>query len=54
MSDIEWGCIPESQISEWSHEADVVVVGLGCAGASAAIEASEAGARVIALERASG
>ena len=54
MSDIEWGCVPASQISEWHHEADVVVVGLGCAGASAAIEASEAGAKVIALERSSG
>jgi 3-oxo-5alpha-steroid 4-dehydrogenase len=38
----------------WDHEADVVVVGLGCAGVAAAIEASERGARVLALERASG
>lgn len=32
---------------------DVLVVGLGCAGATAAIEAAEAGASVVALERAS-
>ena len=35
-------------------EADVVVVGLGCAGVCAAIEAREAGAEVLVLERASG
>lgn len=38
----------------WDAEADVVVVGLGCAGACAAIEAAEAGAEVIVLERAGG
>ncbi len=43
-----------SSIDAWDREADVVVVGLGCAGAAAAIEASEAGARVLVLERASG
>ncbi|MFE6508407.1 FAD-dependent oxidoreductase [Nocardioides sp. NPDC057767] len=36
------------------HEADVVVVGLGCAGGAAALEARRAGASVTALERASG
>jgi 3-oxo-5alpha-steroid 4-dehydrogenase len=41
-------------IGAWDLEADVVVVGLGCAGASAVLEASEAGARVLALECASG
>lgn len=46
--------VPLAEVSHWDHEADVVVVGLGCAGASAAIEASEAGAEVIALERSSG
>jgi len=35
----------------WQDEADVVVVGLGIAGTCAAIEASEAGADVLALER---
>ena len=35
----------------WDLEADVVVVGLGAAGASAAIEAAEAGAGVLVLER---
>ncbi|HIW76750.1 MAG TPA: FAD-binding protein [Candidatus Gordonibacter avicola] len=38
---------------EWSEEADVVVVGFGGAGAAAAINASEAGASVIILEKAS-
>lgn len=39
-------------VTGWDDEADVVVVGLGCAGACAAIEAAEAGADVLALERA--
>ncbi|HVN50936.1 MAG TPA: FAD-dependent oxidoreductase, partial [Acidimicrobiales bacterium] len=39
-------------VASWDDEADVVVVGLGCAGTCAAIEASEAGAEVLALERA--
>lgn len=37
----------------WDATADVVVVGLGCAGACAALEAKAAGADVLALERAS-
>ena len=37
-----------------NHYADVVIVGLGCAGVCAAIEAREAGADVFVLERASG
>jgi 3-oxo-5alpha-steroid 4-dehydrogenase len=41
------------QVARWDLEADVVVVGLGCAGATAAIEACEAGARTLVLERAS-
>jgi len=36
---------------EWDDEADVVVVGLGGAGAAAAIEAGKAGASVLVLER---
>lgn len=38
--------------SAWDTEVDVVVVGLGCAGACAAIEAAEAGADVLVLEAA--
>jgi succinate dehydrogenase/fumarate reductase flavoprotein subunit len=41
-------------VREWHREADVVVVGFGAAGACAAIEASDAGAEVLLLERASG
>ncbi len=40
------------EIPGWDRETDVVIVGLGCAGASAAIEASRAGAQVLVLERA--
>lgn len=36
---------------KWDYEADVVVLGLGGAGASAAIEAHDAGASVIILEK---
>ncbi len=39
-----------SEVARWDREADVVVVGQGCAGAAAAIEAAEAGAEVLALE----
>ncbi|MCH2172429.1 FAD-dependent oxidoreductase [Myxococcota bacterium] len=41
-------------VDEWEHEADVVVVGYGGAGACAAIEASRAGARVLLLEATGG
>jgi succinate dehydrogenase/fumarate reductase flavoprotein subunit len=41
-------------VERWDHEADVVVVGFGCAGSCAAIEAAELGADVLVLERASG
>lgn len=40
------------EIPRWDDEADVVIVGLGCAGACAALEARAAGADVLALERA--
>jgi succinate dehydrogenase/fumarate reductase flavoprotein subunit len=43
-----------SEIPGWDREADVVVVGFGSAGACASIEAFEAGAEVLLLERASG
>ncbi|HQR04264.1 MAG: FAD-dependent oxidoreductase [Proteobacteria bacterium] len=39
-----------SQVSRWDAETDVVVVGFGIAGACAAIEASQAGARVTIYE----
>jgi 3-oxo-5alpha-steroid 4-dehydrogenase len=44
--------IDASTVGTWHDEADVVVVGLGCAGACASIEAAEAGADVLALEAA--
>src|SRR5262249_47622030 len=40
------------EITSWSEEADVVVVGFGIAGGCAAGSAAEAGARVLMLERA--
>lgn len=40
-------------VPAWDDEADVIVVGLGMAGAAAAIEAKRAGAEVLVLERAS-
>jgi succinate dehydrogenase/fumarate reductase flavoprotein subunit len=43
-----------SEISRFDEEADVLVVGLGAAGAAAAIEAARVGARTVVLERASG
>jgi len=41
------------EVPGWDDESDVLVVGLGCAGASAALASAAAGARVLALERAS-
>ena len=49
-----YSVIEVDAIDRWQREADVVVVGLGAAGASAAIEARVAGADVLVLERASG
>ncbi len=43
-----------AEVPYWDLESEVVVVGFGSAGASAAIEAAEAGARVLILEVASG
>jgi len=43
-----------SEIRRFDEEVDTLVVGLGCAGAAAAIEAARAGARTLVLERASG
>jgi succinate dehydrogenase/fumarate reductase flavoprotein subunit len=50
----DYGVIDAKTIPGWADEADVVIVGLGCAGVCAAIEAREAGADVLVLERASG
>ena len=41
------------EIAHWDEHCDVLVAGLGCAGAAAAIEARAAGANVLVLERAS-
>ncbi len=46
--------VDATEVASWSRETDVVVVGLGCAGAAATLEATSAGADVVALERASG
>jgi len=44
--------ISAASVPEWTDEFDVVVVGFGIAGGSAALEAARAGARVLLLERA--
>ena len=44
--------ISADSVREWSDEFDVVVVGFGMAGGSAALEASRSGANVLLLERA--
>jgi succinate dehydrogenase/fumarate reductase flavoprotein subunit len=54
MSQSEYGVIEAGAVGQWVDEADVVIIGLGCAGVCAAIEAREAGADVLILERASG
>ncbi len=46
--------IPESRIAHFDHEADVVIAGLGCAGACAAIEAAAAGTDTLIVEQAAG
>ncbi|HHY25982.1 MAG TPA: FAD-binding protein, partial [Desulfitobacterium dehalogenans] len=42
---------PAPATQTWDYEADVVVIGLGGAGASAAIEAYDAGAKVLVIEK---
>lgn len=44
----------ENEVANWERSADVVIVGLGGAGACAALEASRLGAEVLVLERAAG
>ncbi|MDJ0864997.1 MAG: FAD-dependent oxidoreductase [Myxococcota bacterium] len=43
-----------SELSGWDETVDVLVVGLGAAGAAAALEASRAGVETLVLERAAG
>ena len=50
----DYGVIDAAEIERWDETADLVIVGLGSAGTCAAIEAREAGAEVLVLERASG
>lgn len=45
---------PAAEVSQWDIEIDVAVIGFGAAGACAAIEAAEAGAKVVLFERNSG
>jgi len=48
-------CIRDpKEIKRWDEEVDVLVVGLGAAGAAAALEASACGANTLVLERAGG
>ena len=42
------------EIPRWDDEVDVLVLGLGCAGAATALEAAAAGADTLVLERAGG
>lgn len=46
--------VERADFADWDVETDVAVVGLGCAGACAALAASDAGAAVIALDVAGG
>ncbi|MGC4963097.1 FAD-dependent oxidoreductase [Gordonia sp. DT101] len=43
-----------SEVDEFTYQTDVLVIGFGCAGAAAALEADAAGADTILLERQSG
>jgi 3-oxo-5alpha-steroid 4-dehydrogenase len=45
---------PLTGMQQWDEEFDVVVVGFGCAGACAAIESADGGARVLAIDRFAG
>lgn len=43
--------VPTPEPEKWDMEADVVIIGMGGAGASAAIEAHDAGAKVLVVEK---
>lgn len=45
---------PASEVTAWDHETDVAIIGFGATGACAAIEAADAGAKVMLFERNSG
>ncbi|AUX68999.1 flavoprotein [Porphyrobacter sp. HT-58-2] len=45
---------PASAVERWDYETDVAVIGFGATGACAAIEAADAGAKVMLFERNSG
>ncbi|WP_264001266.1 FAD-dependent oxidoreductase, partial [Mycolicibacterium gadium] len=44
--------VAAADVTEWSDEVDVVVIGFGIGGGCAAVSAAAAGARVLVLERA--
>lgn len=48
------GVVDPGEVAHWDEEVDVLVVGLGAAGAAAALDAASAGAETLVLERASG
>lgn len=54
MTDTTYAAIASETVDHWDDAADVLIVGFGAAGSCAAIEAREAGAEVLVLERASG
>ena len=54
MSEPEVTAVDAGEIGAWDETADVVVVGFGAAGASAAFSAAEAGAEVLVTERTGG
>ena len=54
MAEALYTVIDAGRGPRWDDAADVVIAGLGVAGACAAIEAAEAGADVLVLERAGG
>lgn len=43
--------VPADDVTSWSDEVDVLVIGAGMAGVAAAIDAAQAGARVLVLDR---
>lgn len=43
--------VPADEVTSWSDEVDTLVIGAGMAGVAAAIEAAQAGARVLVLDR---
>lgn len=45
------GPVTTPVVEKWDYETDVLIIGLGGAGASAAIEAHDAGAKVLVLEK---